>query len=257
MYFISDYKKACKAERLKLKGSGLFLLTLIMAAFIPVIFTIVSLAQSESSITSVNVANPWKELISNCFGGFGSFFFPVFLTLVVIRLAQMEHRSGGWKLIETQPVSKISLYLGKFSMAVVVAFCCILALVIFSLLSGMIIMLAKSGSGFSKSSIPFPFIFDLGFRLLISGLGVLGIQFLFSVAISGFSRAVWNWSCRYHHGVYFNIPRPGLVVALVGSGTNHKQSRWQHHRKIFVVLRMAQYCMDDPGPVVRFSMVSA
>jgi hypothetical protein len=101
MNFFLDYKKAFKAEWLKLKGSGMFWLTLIMAAFIPAIFTLAGLLQSESRITSVNTANPWKELIEGCFQGFGSFFFPVFLTLVIIRLTQMEHAGGGWKLIET------------------------------------------------------------------------------------------------------------------------------------------------------------
>ncbi|HLF47537.1 MAG TPA: ABC transporter permease, partial [Chitinophagaceae bacterium] len=186
MNFFSDYKKTFRAEWLKLKGSGMFWLTLIMAAFIPAIFTLAGLLQSDSAITSVNTANPWKQLIQNCFMGFGGFFFPVFLALLVIRLTQMEHSGSGWKLIETQPVSKISLYLGKFSMAIIVAYLCLLALVIFSLLSGTIIMLVKGTSGFSKNSIPFDFIFGLSFRLLISGLGILGIQFLFSVVISGF-----------------------------------------------------------------------
>lgn len=191
MQFFSDYKKVFKAEWLKLKGSGMFLLTLIMAAFIPAIFTLAGLMQTSSDIISVNTANPWKELISNCFMGFGSFFFPIFLTLVVIRLTQMEHVSGGWKLIETQPILKASLYLGKFTMAVIIAYLCLLALIIFSLLSGTTIMLLKGNEGFKNNSIPFEFIFGLSFRLLISGLGVLGIQFLFSVVISGF---LWPFS---------------------------------------------------------------
>ena len=191
MQFFSDYIKVCKAEWLKLKGSGMFWLTLIMAAFIPAIFTMAGLLQNESSIVSVNTANPWKELLSNCFMGFGGFFFPIFLTLVVIRLTQMEHSGGGWKLIETQPVSKASLYLGKFSMALILSFFCIVALVLYSLFSGTILMLIKNASGFSTNSIPFDFISGLSFRLFIAGLGILGIQFLFSVVISGF---LWPFS---------------------------------------------------------------
>jgi hypothetical protein len=49
-----------------------------------------------------------------------------------------------------------------------------------------IIMLAKPDTAFSKFSIPFGFILQLGLRTLISGLEVLGIQFMFSVIISGF-----------------------------------------------------------------------
>lgn len=191
MNFFSDYIKAFKAEWLKLRNSGMFWLVLIMAAFIPAIFTIAGLVVSESGIASGSAENAWKSFVSNCFTGFGIFFYPIFLTLVVIRLTQMEHRGGGWKLIEVQPISKLSLYLGKFSIAVVVALMCIVALILFSLLGGTIIMLAKSGSSFSKFSIPWSFISAFGLRLLIAGLGVLGIQYLFSVVISGF---IWPFA---------------------------------------------------------------
>ena len=191
MNFFSDYVKAFKAEWLKLRNAGMLWLVLLMAAFIPALFTIAGLVASQSEITSGGGENEWKSFVASCFMGFGIFFYPIFLTLVVIRLTQMEHRGGGWKLIEVQPISKLSLYLGKFSMAVFVALMCIVSLILFSLLGGTIIMLAKSGSGFSKFSIPWAFISGFGLRLLIAGLGVLGIQYLFSVVISGF---IWPFA---------------------------------------------------------------
>ncbi|HET6721134.1 MAG TPA: ABC transporter permease, partial [Chitinophagaceae bacterium] len=191
MNFFPDYIKAFKAEWLKLRNSGMFWLVVIMAAFIPAIFTLAGLLVSESGIASTSSENAWKSFVANCFTGFGIFFYPIFLTLVVIRLTQMEHRGGGWKLIEVQPISKLSLYLGKFSIAVTVALTCIVALILFSLLGGTIIMLAKPTSGFSRFSIPWGFISGFGLRLLIAGLGVLGIQYLFSVVISGF---IWPFA---------------------------------------------------------------
>ncbi|HET6766312.1 MAG TPA: ABC transporter permease [Chitinophagaceae bacterium] len=191
MNFFADYIKAFKAEWLKLRNSGMFWLVLVMAAFIPGIFTLAGLVVSESGIASANSENAWRSFVANCFQGFGIFFYPIFLALVVIRLTQMEHRGGGWKLIEVQPISRLSLYLGKFSIAVTVALMCIVALILFSLLGGTIIMLAKPGSGFSKFSVPWEFISGFGLRLLIAGLGVLGIQYLFSVVISGF---IWPFA---------------------------------------------------------------
>ena len=191
MNFFSDYIKAFKAEWLKLRNSGMFWLIVIMAAFIPAIFTLGGLLVDESDIASGSAENAWKGFVGMCFTGFGILFYPIFLALVVIRLTQMEHRGGGWKLIEVQPISKLSLYLGKFSIAVVVALMCIVALILFSLLGGTIIMLVKSDANFSKFSIPWEFISGFGLRLLIAGLGVLGIQYLFSVVISGF---VWPFA---------------------------------------------------------------
>src|SRR6187399_86841 len=191
MNFFSDYIKAFKAEWLKLRNSGMFWLVLFMAACIPALFTIAGLVVSQSGIDSGNSENAWKSFVANCFTGFGIFFYPIFLTLVVIRLTQMEHRGGGWKLIEVQPISKLSLYLGKFSIAVTVALMCVISLILFSLLGGTIIMLAKPASDFSKFSVPWQFISGFGLRLLIAGLGVLGIQYLFSVVISGF---IWPFA---------------------------------------------------------------
>jgi len=191
MNFFSDYIRSFKAEWLKLRNSGMFWLVLIMAAFIPGIFTIAGVVVSQSEIGSGGGENEWKSFVASCFMGFGIFFYPIFLSLVVIRLTQMEHRGGGWKLIEVQPISKLSLYLGKFSIAIIVALFCIVTLILWSLLGGTIIMLVKPGSGFSKFSIPWTFIGGFGLRLLIAGLGILGIQYLFSVVISGF---IWPFA---------------------------------------------------------------
>src|SRR4026208_817894 len=165
MNFFFDFIKAFKAEWLKLRNSGMFWLILIMAAFIPAIFTLAGLVVSESGIGRGSAEKVWESFVSNFFTWFGVFFYPIFLTLVVIRLTQMEHRGGGWKLIEVQPISKLSLYLGKFSISVVVALLCIVTLILWSLLGGTIIMLARPGSGFSKFSIPWTFISGFGLRL--------------------------------------------------------------------------------------------
>ena len=191
----------------------MFWLVLIMAAFIPAIFTLVGLLQTESDFTFVASENSWKTFVTGCFQGFGLFFFPIFLTLVVIRLTQMEHRGGGWKLIEVQPISKPSLYLGKFSIAVVVAFLCIVTLILFSLLGGTIVMLAKTAPVLPNFQFHLNSSLGLGLRLLIAGLGILGIQYFFlllSVDFYGhFYRASWH---HYRNNTFWNAT--GIVVAI-------------------------------------------
>lgn len=228
MNFFSDYIKSFKAEWLKLRNSGMFWLVVAMAAFIPAIFTLGGLLVDEGDIIPGIGENAWRSFVSNCFTGFGIFFYPLFLALVVIRLTQMEHRGGGWKLIEVQPISRLSLYLGKFSIAIVVAIMCIVALILFSLLGGTIIMLAKPTSAFSKFSIPWEFISGFGLRLLVAGLGVLGIQYLFSVVISGF---VWPFAIGlvgtitgtilfgFRKALWWPYIAPGLTVTNPGGSS--------------------------------------
>lgn len=182
------FSKALKAEWVKQKGSGFLWLTLGAAVFIPVIYTSFQFIEAVSDITNVGAKNPWFNIVENCAAGFSSIFFPVYLTIIAVRLAQMEHRYGGWKLIETQPVSKLSIYSSKLLVALLFAFLCLLLLFLFSIAGGSLIMLIKSNSGYSKADIPFAAILRYFSRLFLSGLGILGLQYMVSVLISGF---VW------------------------------------------------------------------
>ena len=182
------FSKALKAEWLKQKGSGFLWLTLGAALFIPVLFTLVQLANDFSEISQASAKNPWKDFLDGCFTGFGNMFYPVYLTIIAVRLTQFEHRSGGWKLIETQPVDKFSIFMGKVVVAVSFSLLCILCIIVFSILGSSIIMLVKPTSQFGNHPVPLDEMLIFGFRLFISGLGILGIQYLFSVLISGF---VW------------------------------------------------------------------
>ncbi len=183
-----DFSKALKAEWVKQKGSGFVWLTLGAALFIPVIYTSMQFIEEVSDITNVGAKNPWFNIVENCAAGFGSMFFPVYLTIIAVRLAQMEHRNGGWKLIETQPISKLSIYSSKLLVALFFAAVCLFLLFVFSLMGGCLIMLIKTNSAYAKASIPFADLLRFFLRFFVSGLGILGLQYMVSVLISGF---VW------------------------------------------------------------------
>lgn len=183
-----DFSKALKAEWVKQKGSGFLWLTLGAALFIPIIYTSMQFIEEVSDITNVGAKNPWFSIVENCAAGFGSMFFPVYITIIAVRLAQMEHRNGGWKLIETQPISKLSIYSSKLLVALFFAAVCLFLLFVFSLLGGCLIMLIKTNSAYAKTSIPFADLLRFFLRFFVSGLGILGLQYMVSVLISGF---VW------------------------------------------------------------------
>lgn len=202
-----DFSKALKAEWVKQKGSGFLWLTLGAAIFIPVIYTSMQFIEEVSNVTNLASKNPWLTIVENCAAGFGSMFFPVYLTIITVRLAQMEHRNGGWKLIETQPISKLSIYSSKLLVALFFAAMCLLLLFVFSLMGGCLIMLIKTNSAYAKASIPFADLLRFFLRFFISGLGILGLQYMISVLISGF---VWP----------FVIGLTATIAGLVLKGFN-------------------------------------
>src|SRR5687768_18310586 len=107
MLFIQNSIKAFKAEWIKLRRSGVSWLILGMSAFIPLIFTLITIFANDQPVQTES--NPWQAVVEVCFSGFAGFFFPIFLILDASGLAKMEHRSAGWKLIETQPSCGVHL----------------------------------------------------------------------------------------------------------------------------------------------------
>jgi len=184
MLFIQNSTKAFKAEWIKLRRSGVSWLILGMSAFIPLIFTLITIFTNDQPVQTES--NPWQSFVEVCFSGFAGFFFPIFLILIASRLAQMEHRSAGWKLIETQPVHRAHLFLAKWQVAMLLSLLCLLGVLFFSLLGALVVSFTDIGEFYRKSSLPVLPILAIIFRLWIASLGMLAIQFFLSIWVANF-----------------------------------------------------------------------
>ncbi len=185
MSFIQSHNRAFKAEWLKLRHSGMFWLLFGAAILVPLVLTLVYLFVSNRDASPGT--SPWDVFIETNFKGFTSFFYPLFLVIMVVRLVYLEHRSDTWKLLETQPVPKLSLYLAKWEVAVLISFICLCGLLIFSLAGGILIQLVKPTLGFEKSSIDWPQAISVLCRFLIASLGIISIQYFFGLLIKSFA----------------------------------------------------------------------
>src|SRR5690606_39942187 len=50
---------------------------------------------------------------------FQNFFFPLLIIIIAAKITQIDHKNGGWQLMETQPLSKLSIYLSKLSVLLI------------------------------------------------------------------------------------------------------------------------------------------
>ncbi len=96
---INLFFRALKAEYIKTKASGLIWLCLGASLFIPLLRTIAKLVFPDDALGG-GPEKPWMGFISACLSGFAPFFFPLFLVLVIAKLAQFEHKADAWKLID-------------------------------------------------------------------------------------------------------------------------------------------------------------
>ena len=186
--------RALKAEWLKLKRTGIFWICFSAALFFPLLFTITFMFMDLPS--SANEEGVWNQLITTYFSSFAGFFFPIFLVIIVARNVYFEHRYDTWKLLETQPVPKAALYIAKWQIMLLISFCILIALALFTLAGGFILQLFKPEPGLKKASIDWGILGAVLFRYWIASFGIITIQYFIGI---------WNKS--------FALP---LIIGLVG-----------------------------------------
>jgi thiol-disulfide isomerase/thioredoxin len=195
--FFASHNSTFRAEWLKLKRTGIFWLCLGTAAFIPIITTIAFIFINNNDPLS----DAWQTLIQNNLQNFTGFFFPLFLVISMVRLVYMEHRSDTWKLMETQPVSRLALFLVKYEVALFISLLSLVCLLLFSFLSGIIVTYARPSAGFSKSSIDWAHTLLLLTRYWTASFGIIAIIYFLALLIKSFA---WPMTI-------------GLVAIIVGS----------------------------------------
>jgi thiol-disulfide isomerase/thioredoxin len=179
------FGRTLKAEYIKTKASGLKWLCLGAAIFIPLIMFLFRLLITENDFVG-KPQNPWMDFIEGGIGGFAPFFYPLLCVLIIVRLAQFEHKADAWKLLETQPVPRAALYFSKWIACLVIAFICLLLLLLFLILFVFILSLVHATPEFKTSEIHLGQALALITRIWIAGFGLMALQYVLSIAIPNF-----------------------------------------------------------------------
>lgn len=185
---MQNFITALKAEHIKKKGTGIYILSIILGAISPIIWTIVQLFEKEKPGSSL----PYNYYLSNIeqmLDPFAGFFFPLLIIITVSRITQLDHKNGGWQLMETQPIRKISIYFSKFSVVLISNLIAILSLVVISYLGSWILNLVKGIPQDATTDFAFSEIFWLIVRLFIAGLFFTALQYIISVLLPSF---IWS-----------------------------------------------------------------
>ncbi len=182
---INLFFRALKAEYIKTKASGLIWLCLGASLFIPILRTIGKLVFPDDDLGG-GPEKPWMGFIGACLSSFAPFFFPLFLVLVIAKLAQFEHKADAWKLIETQPVPKWALYFSKWTMAMFISLICLLLVLIFSIIGVYILSVFSATDAYKSSVLDWNRLFALVGKIWLSSLGLMAVQYVLSIAISNF-----------------------------------------------------------------------
>ncbi|NDI98991.1 redoxin domain-containing protein [Flavobacterium sp. LaA7.5] len=185
---MQNFTTALKAEHIKKKGTGLYVVAGILGAISPLIWTIVTIIQDTPNQNKLPY-NYFTEFIENCLDPFSTFFFPLMIIITVSRITQLDHKNGGWQLMETQPVKKSSIYFSKFSVILIANLISIFSLIggcfLFGYIASLIIEVPENASlSFEIGSVLL-----IAARLFIAGLFFTALQYIISVLLPSF---IWS-----------------------------------------------------------------
>jgi thiol-disulfide isomerase/thioredoxin len=178
--------RAWRAEWLKLKGSGMLLMVLILGTVYPLLYTIGTLFASSFNLGEAQDRLPFnyfKEEFDNSVPGFGFFFFPLALIVIIARLAGVEHKTDTWKMIETLPVSRLSIWVVKWLVGACLAAIIILVYVVATLAFSGGMLLVEDQHEAAQYSLPLGHLLLVSLRLWVASLAVVTLQLAFSVVV--------------------------------------------------------------------------
>ena len=115
---LSNFKFFIKGELIKKKGSGFFWMAFIFGLFVPLLTFIFQFIESETikpGIAFNAYEKSFEGLSSPVFG----FFLVILILLNASKIAQLDHKNGGWQLMDLLPVRKSVIFFGKFFLLLV------------------------------------------------------------------------------------------------------------------------------------------
>lgn len=186
-------KTAFYAEWLKIKGLGLLIFAAICAVFIPTFIFIIKIFEQGAREYDGVATSASKNEILGSMGGYGSFFIILFIIIAATRIAQTDHKNNGWTFLESQPLSKLSIYSAKFLVLFLLSFISIVIFFITNILIGSLSQMLFPQENLSFT-IDFYWLFHTFIRMLVICMGVVSLQMMLSVIIPGF---VWPFAIGF------------------------------------------------------------
>lgn len=186
---LSNFITALKSENIKKSGTGFYWTGVALAFLSPLLFYIVSIYQSTDEVKTGIPYNHYMRFMEGSIQPFAYFFFPLFIIITVSRITQIDHKNGGWQLMETQPTYKFSIYFSKFCTILIANLISILSFVVFSVLAAWMLTIIIPMPKIALVEIPFSILFHLTIRLFIAAILITSIQYLISVLLSSF---IWS-----------------------------------------------------------------
>jgi len=148
----------------------------------------------------------WVRFSGAILGVMGSLLLPMLIVFIAYSVNSIEHKADTWKTIFSLPLSKLSVYAAKYFYALFLVFLCLALFVIFTISFGNLLGVLKPELRFSEYHMESTLV-QIYFKLFLSSLGILSIQFLLSLLFRDFLKPM---------GIGFVGTIAGVILATAG-----------------------------------------
>src|SRR5689334_16845151 len=116
-----------QSEVLKTKRTASFWLSILAAAFVPIIFFCIFTFNPDDGGLKGFEVDPWKKMFLLGWEFFCAFTLPMYIILISTLIPQIEIRNNTWKQVFASPQSMGNIFFSKFaSIHLMILFCFLL-----------------------------------------------------------------------------------------------------------------------------------
>jgi hypothetical protein len=177
----------------------------------------------------------WLQFAGAILGIMGSLILPMLIVFIAYSVNSIEHKADTWKTLFSLPISKLSVFGAKYFYAFFLVFICLLLFVLFTLGFGNLLSVVKPSLRFSEYRIE-GILTKVYFKLFLSSLGILSIQFLLSLLFRDFLKPM---------GIGFVATITGVILA----GNSWKYAYWfPYSHPLLSIQALEAGAHQQPGP---------
>lgn len=158
------------------------------AILLPLLITLLAFAIFYTKSERFSAMPPmglWIQFSLIGLGMMGTLLLPMYTIFIAYSVNNVEHKADTWKTIFSLPISRWSVYGAKFVYAVFLVFLCLALFALFTIGFGNLLGAVKPQLKFNAYHMEVQ-LMQIYFKLFLSSLGILSIQFLLSLLWSDF-----------------------------------------------------------------------
>ncbi|HEX6432393.1 MAG TPA: ABC transporter permease [Niastella sp.] len=199
---VTSFVLNTRAEFLKSKRTAAFWLTVVGAAFIPVI-NFISLVAQPDHFLRVFKGNPWLHIINNNWEVATIFLLPMYVILVTSLVVQIEYRNNTWKQVYTLPRTLADIFFSRFIVIHALILFCFILFSASIILASYAANLVQKQYTFFDHPVPWERMFLLIVKTYFSVLAMAAIQYWLSLRFRNFILSV---------GIGLGLLVTGLII---------------------------------------------